>query len=87
MAKLDFYNKEITKIQQELFEKLDKVIAGLSQLSDTEVLQLAKQIDFFDEMNNSSYLETYKKYYFKNDPHFNKIGHKVLANKLIEIFK
>ena len=42
---------------------------------------------FFDEMNNSSYLETYKKYYFKNDPHFNKIGHKVLANKLIEIFK
>ena len=37
-------------------------------------------------MNNSSYLETYKKYYFKNDPHFNKIGHKVLANKLIEIF-
>ena len=42
---------------------------------------------FFDEMNSSSYLETYKKYYFKNDPHFNKIGHKVLAKKLIEIFK
>ena len=42
---------------------------------------------FFDEMNNSSYLETYKKYYFKNDPHFNKVGHIVLAKKLIEIFK
>ena len=42
---------------------------------------------FFDEMSSSSYLETYKKYYFKNDPHFNKIGHKVLAKKLIEIFK
>ena len=38
-------------------------------------------------MNNSSYLKTYKKYYFKNDPHFNEIGHKVLAKKLIEIFK
>lgn len=57
LAKLDFYNKEITKIQQELFEKLDKVIAGLSQLSDTEVLRLAKQIDFFDEMNKLGYTD------------------------------
>ena len=42
---------------------------------------------FFDDMNNSSFLETYNKFYFKNDPHFNKLGHKVLANKLIGIFK
>ena len=42
---------------------------------------------FFDEMSNSTYLDTYKKYYFQNDPHFNKEGHKVLANKLIDIFK
>ena len=42
---------------------------------------------FFDEMNKSSYLDTYNKYYFRNDPHFNKEGHKVLANKLIDIFK
>ncbi len=41
---------------------------------------------FFEKMNNSSYLEIYKKYYFKNDPHFNKIGHKILANKLIDIY-
>mgnify|MGYP005697508483 FL=1 len=41
---------------------------------------------FFKKMNNSSYLETYKKYYFKNDPHFNKIGHKVLAAELIRSF-
>ena len=41
---------------------------------------------FFEKMNNSSYLETYKKYYFKNDPHFNKIGHKVLAKELIRSF-
>ena len=42
---------------------------------------------FFNEMKNSSYLKTYKKYYFKNDPHFNKVGHKVLAKRLLEIFK
>ena len=42
---------------------------------------------FFNDINNSSFLETYNKFYFKNDPHFNKSGHKVLANKLIEIFK
>ena len=41
---------------------------------------------FFAKMNNSSYLETYKKYYFKNDPHFNKMGHKVLAAELIRSF-
>ena len=41
---------------------------------------------FFQDMNNSSYLQTYKKFYFKNDPHFNKKGHKVLAKELIEIF-
>ncbi len=42
---------------------------------------------FFNEMSKSSYLETYGKYYFKNDPHFNKVGHKILAKKLLEIFK
>ena len=41
---------------------------------------------FFEKMNNSSYLETYKKFYFKNDPHFNKMGHKVLAKELIRSF-
>ena len=41
---------------------------------------------FFEKMNNSSYLEIYKKFYFKNDPHFNKIGHKVLAKELIKSF-
>jgi len=32
------------------------------------------------------YLNKYKKYYFKNEPHFNKFGHKILAEKLIGIF-
>ena len=47
LAKLDFYNKEIAKIQQELFDKLDNVVVGLKTLNNTELLQLAKQIDFF----------------------------------------
>lgn len=42
---------------------------------------------FFNHKKNSSYLETYKKYYFRNDPHFNKEGHLVLAKKLVELFK
>jgi len=42
---------------------------------------------FFNEIKKTSFLETYKKYYFKNDPHFNQKGHEVLALKLIEIFK
>ena len=42
---------------------------------------------FFNFKKNSSYIETYKKYYFKNDPHFNKEGHIVLADKLIELLK
>ena len=42
---------------------------------------------FFNEVKKTSFLKTYKKYYFNNDPHFNKKGHKALADKLIEIFK
>tara|TARA_B100001939_G_C16882374_1_gene591513 strand:- start:125 stop:1234 length:1110 start_codon:yes stop_codon:yes gene_type:complete len=42
---------------------------------------------FFNEVKKTSFLKTYKKYYFNNDPHFNKEGHKALADKLIEIFK
>jgi len=57
LANLDFYNEELAKIQQELFDKLDNVIVGLSRLSDTEVLQLAKQIDFFAEMEQLGYTQ------------------------------
>ena len=55
LAKLDFYNKEIAKIQQELFDKLDNVVVGLKTLNNTELLQLAKQIDFFAEMEQLGY--------------------------------
>lgn len=55
MAKLDFYTKEISNIQDQLIKKLDNIVIGLSSLSDTELIQLAKQIDFFDEMNRLGY--------------------------------
>ena len=42
---------------------------------------------FFNEVKKNTFLKTYKQYYFNNDPHFNKEGHKALADKLIEIFK
>jgi len=55
LANLDFYNKEIAKIQEELIEKLDSLVGGLTQLSDTEMMRVAKQIDFFTEMERLGY--------------------------------
>jgi len=55
LANLDFYNKEIANIQQQLLDKLDNLVAGLGQVSDTELMQIAKQIDFFDEMERLGY--------------------------------
>ena len=50
LANLDFYNKEIENIQQQLIDKLDNLVVGLGKVSDTELMQIAKQIDFFAEM-------------------------------------
>ena len=50
LANLDFYNKEIQNIQQQLIDKLDNLVIGLGRVSDTELMQIAKQIDFFAEM-------------------------------------
>lgn len=55
MANLDFFNKEIANIQQQLIDKLDNLVAGLTKVSDTELMQLAKQIDFFQEMDRLGY--------------------------------
>ncbi len=41
---------------------------------------------FFKEMKNTSYLKMYKKYYFWNDVHFNALGNKVIAERLIKEF-
>ena len=50
LANLDFYNKEIENIQQQLIDKLDNLVVGLGKVTDTELMQIAKQIDFFAEM-------------------------------------
>ena len=42
---------------------------------------------FFKEKELKGYLETYKKYYWWNDTHFNKEGNRLVAKKLLEIFK
>ena len=42
---------------------------------------------FFNSKEKYGYLETYKKYYWWNDIHFNKNGNKVIANELIRIIK
>jgi hypothetical protein len=39
---------------------------------------------FFEEMEKSSFISVFKKYYFWNDVHFNEEGNKVIANKLIK---
>ena len=41
---------------------------------------------FFDKKNKSSFLETYKKYYYWNDIHFNAEGNRVIAEKLLKEF-
>jgi len=55
LANLDFYNKEIQNIQQQLIDKLDNLVIGLGKVTDTELMQIAKQIDFFDEMEKLGY--------------------------------
>ena len=42
---------------------------------------------FFNAKKENGYLETYKRYYWWNDIHFNKEGNKVMAEKLIQIIK
>ena len=41
---------------------------------------------FFNEKEEKSFLEVYKKYYFWNDIHFNLEGNKLISKKLIEKF-
>ncbi len=42
---------------------------------------------FFESKNKIGYLDTYKKYYWWNDIHFNKAGNKVIAKELIKVLK
>lgn len=55
LAKLDFYNKELANIQGQLIDKLDSLVIGLSRLTDAELIQIAKQINFFTELEALGY--------------------------------
>ena len=55
MANLDFYSKEIAKIQEDLLARIDTLVKGLGEVSDTELIQVVKQVDFFEEMERLGY--------------------------------
>ena len=42
---------------------------------------------FFKEKETNGFLETYKKYYWWNDMHFNVEGNKVVAREISKILK
>ena len=55
MAELDFYSVEIKNLQKKLFDKLKKAIPRLNELSDTQVISIAQEIDFFQELDELGY--------------------------------
>lgn len=42
---------------------------------------------FFNEIKKSNFMEVYKKYYWWNDVHFNKLGNTLIAQELIKYYK
>jgi len=55
MADLDFYAVAIRQIQEDLIKKLEQVIPRLKKLSDTEMINVAQQIDFMTELDELGY--------------------------------
>ena len=51
MADLNFYEKDMAKIQDQLIEKIGKVLSGLSILNDAELKAAFDQINLLDDMN------------------------------------
>ena len=51
MADLDFYKKDMEKIQTQLLKKIEKVLGGLTVLDDAGLATAFKQINFVDELN------------------------------------
>ena len=50
MAELDFYQKDMEKIQKKLLNKIEKVLAGLEVLDDAGLAQAFQQIGFVDDL-------------------------------------
>tara|TARA_R100001443_G_scaffold15101_2_gene24943 strand:- start:2477 stop:3193 length:717 start_codon:yes stop_codon:yes gene_type:complete len=55
LADLGFYNKEIQTIQQQLINRLQTIVPGIKKAKGTELMQLAKTINFFNEMRRLGY--------------------------------
>jgi len=51
MADLDFYKKDMERIQTQLLKKIEKVLGGLTVLDDAGLATAFKQINFLDELN------------------------------------
>jgi len=47
---LDFYQKDMEKIQKKLLNKIEKVLAGLVVLDDAGLAQAFREIDFVDDL-------------------------------------
>jgi len=70
---LDFYQKDMEKIQKKLLNKIEKVLGGLVVLNDAQLATAFKQINFVDDLNKLGFpalLEkvrtTYNKQAIKN---------------------
>ena len=61
MAELDFYQKDMEKIQKKLLSKITKVLAGLEVLDDAGLAQAFQQIDFVDDLTKLGFPALLKK--------------------------
>ena len=49
------FMSQIKKIEKKLLNDLKKIAQGMNNLSDTELVAIAKELDFFQELLNSGY--------------------------------
>jgi len=61
MAELDFYQKDMEKIQKKLLSKIEKVLVGLEVLDDAGLAQAFQQIDFVDDLTKLGFPALLKK--------------------------
>jgi len=55
VARTDWYIDELKDLQMGLFKKIENIFKVRTQLTDTEVMLLAKEIDFFDQLERMGY--------------------------------
>ena len=68
MAELNYYKKDMEKIQKKLLKRIDSVLQGLVVLNDEQLATAFREIDFVDELNKLGFanlLEKIRKSYNK----------------------